>query len=157
MNINEVLKKINFVDRYKNICSEHNEFNNRMTGGHLKIYESVFNRLNVNYLYIKKHKFFSIKESIGGFHFYLNLNFSNGLVEPLLYIKKNEINLKPNGRLDFIPEEIGLEFDREKFNLPKYKNEDDLLKIVSEILTIYEDVKVEVINSLGKVQSDAIN
>jgi len=64
----------------------------------------------------------------------LNFDFSNGLVEAFLYIKENEVNLKPNGRLDFIPEEIGLKFDRTMFNLPIYTNEDELLNIVSGIL-----------------------
>ncbi|WP_194525752.1 hypothetical protein [Zobellia roscoffensis] len=44
-------------------------------------------------------------------------------------------------RLDFLAEEIDSNYDRETDNLPIFNNEDNLLEILREIFSIYEDLK----------------
>ena len=67
-------------------------------------------------------------------------------MESSIDIKDGNNWLSPDGRLDFIPQKMGISFDRSKHNLPKYTSEKDLENILTEILSIYEDIKKEVLD-----------
>jgi len=47
----------------------------------------------------------------------------------------------PDGRLDFLCEDLDSNFDRETYNLPKYISEEELKIILKEIFNLYEDYK----------------
>jgi len=47
----------------------------------------------------------------------------------------------PDGRLDFLCEDLDSNFDRETYNLPKYTSEEELKIILKEIFNLYEDYK----------------
>jgi hypothetical protein len=53
-NIIDALKKIDFIDRYKAICINHNDFDNGMRGNNVELYDKVLNRLGYAPKYIKK-------------------------------------------------------------------------------------------------------
>ena len=148
MNIVNVYKKIDFVNRYKLICEKHNDFTNRIEGNKIILYEKTLNKLNVNYKYNKKDRFFQVQSTINECDFKLHLDLRGGLVEVLIYIERGKEYFKPNGRFDFIPEELGMEFNRKIYNLPKYTTENELEEILKEIFSIYEDFKTEFLKEL---------
>lgn len=145
MDIIKIYKGIDFVNRYKSICEKHDDFSNRMEGNRAVLYEEILNRLHIKYKYFKKDSFFKLEDHIKDFKINLHFVLKNGIVEAFIYIEKGDDYLKPNGRFDFIPEELGVDFNRKIFNLPKYINENELEEIIKEILSIYEDFKSELL------------
>ena len=150
MDIIEIYKKINFVNRYKLICEKHDDFNNRMEGNRVDLYEEILNELEIKYKYYKKDRFFKLEDQIKDFKFNLHFDFKDGIVEALIYIEKGDEYFKPNGRFDFIPEELGIDFNRKIYNLPKYTKEIELKEIITEIISIYEDFKFELLKQYLK-------
>jgi len=149
MKMENVFKHINFTERYMLICEKYADYNNRMKGNGVYLCETIFNKLGVEFKYLKKDRFFKLEDNINAYKFNLHLDLRNGIVEALLYIENGNHNYKPDGRFDFIPEEIGEKFDREKYNLPKYTNAQELENILKEILSIYEDLKIEFLERLN--------
>ena len=78
----------------------------------------------------------------------MNLVLKDGLVESLLYMKENGSPITPQGRLDFLSEDLGIPFERKRYNLPMYTSESELEEILREIFLIYEDIKREVIEEI---------
>jgi hypothetical protein len=97
--------------------------------------------------YIKSERFYNIEQSNGPFLFTFNIVLKGGIVEPILYIEKNGTLCTPEGRLDFFPEKMGVDFDREKYNLPSYTSEEELESLLRDIFLIYEDLKEELLKT----------
>jgi len=140
------LEKISFVKKYTSICENYNDFENRLRGNNIELYESVFKQLNYKYKYFKRESFYRVSITENNFYFELNLVLKDGLVEAILNIKFKNQYFFPNGRLDFIPKKMKKDFDRKKFNLPKYSSKEDLQQILKSILLIYEDIQKSVID-----------
>lgn len=147
MNLIPIFKKINFVSRYETLCSKHNNFDNGLRGNKTDLYEEVLRRLAYSAKYFKNERFYKVEQSLAEYIFTLHLTLKDGLVETHLYIKKNGELCIPNGRFDFIPERMEVDFDREKYNIPSYTSGVELEEILKEIFSIYEDIKKEVITS----------
>lgn len=139
------LQAVNFVERYQNICKIFDDFDSRIRGNQRDIYDSVLYRLGYEYEYFKKEQFYRITSQDGGHEFILQLVLKDGIVEPMLNIKWGDSYYFPNGRFDFIPKKMGIEFNRKKYNLPKYTTDAELEAILIEIFSIYEDLKKELI------------
>jgi len=73
----------------------------------------------------------------------MNITLKGGLVEPLLYIKINGETKSPNGRLDFISQEIDELFDRMKYNLAKYTNLEELKSIIIFLFSLFWEINYE--------------
>ncbi|ADV48162.1 hypothetical protein Celal_0833 [Cellulophaga algicola DSM 14237] len=101
MDINLILNKINFVSRYKEICLDHNDFENRLRGSNTKQYRAILKKLDENFSYASKDRFFTLKYAYEEFQLNLGLGIHDGLVEPFLYLIRNEDWILYN-RFDFI-------------------------------------------------------
>ncbi|MBA6315175.1 hypothetical protein [Cellulophaga baltica] len=140
MDINLILNKINFVGRYKEICLDHNDYENRLRGRNTKRHLAILKKLDENFSYVSKDKFFTLKYEYEAFELNLGLVINDGLVEPSLYVIRNEDWILYH-RFDFISEKFHPGF-RENFNLLKYKTEAKLEELLTEILKLYKDIRV---------------
>jgi len=145
MDLTPVLNKVDFVSRYQKLCIDHDDFDNSLRGNKKELYDQVFSKFDYKPKYFSKERFYRIREEGDGYEFGLQLVLKDGLVEPMIDIKKGDTWLLPDGRFDFIPQKMGLEFDRKKYNLAKYCSESELEEVLREIFSIYEDIKKEVI------------
>jgi len=147
MDLTSILKNIDFVSRYQKVCNEHNDIDNSLRGNKKELYNQVLSKFDYQPKYFSKEHFYRIVTEENGYEFGLQLVLKDGLVEPMIDIKKGDSWLSPDGRFDFIPQKMGVEFDRKKFNLPKYASEAELEEILKDIFSIYEDIKKEVMES----------
>jgi len=145
MELESVFKKINFVARYQNICTNHNDFDKSMSGGNKKMYMEKIKIFDSSVIYLSKDKMFKISFALHDYSLDLGLSLHNGLVEARLFYIKNSKWLIYN-RFDGIAEELQEGF-RDHFTIPKYCSETELESILKDIFSIYEDVKKEVIRS----------
>jgi len=150
MDLSLILKEVNFVERYKVICKNHNDFENSMSGAKNTLYNEVLNRLGYDYKYYSNGSFYQIISKINDIKLQLHLVLKNGIIEPLLYVKVGGETINPKGRLDFIPQKMGIEFNRALYNIPKYTSEAELEEILKELFSIYEDIKKEMIKEFRK-------
>ena len=142
MELKPVFQKVNFVERYKAICANHDDLDNSMRGIHKKLYEETLRKLGYEFKYYSKGSFFKISEDNANLHLVLK----DGLIEPLLYVMKDDASMLPRGRFDGIAEELQEGF-REQYTIPKYCSETELESILKEIFSLYEDIKKEVMKS----------
>ena len=147
MNSNElrrILKDINFVNRYKSICANHNDLKSSMSGNFPDQYIKILAELGEEFEYFKKENFFRQEVEIKGLLFGIQLTLKNGLVEASLDFQVNGLYIAPDGRLDFIPAQLDEEFDRNKYNLPKYKSIEELKQILTDIFDLKRDILLEI-------------
>ncbi|WP_282056836.1 hypothetical protein [Maribacter luteus] len=143
MELKKIFEKIDFVNRYRSICEKYNDFDNSMDGNNRVLTQRVLDLYKYKNKYFSNGSFYQIKEEFEDVEFILNLVLKQGIVETLLYIKKEGKNVKPNGRIDFLPEDLGIPYDRLKYGLPKYSSEKELEEILKVLFSIYEDIKTE--------------
>lgn len=148
MILESVFRRVDFVDRYRKICEDHNDFDNSMSGNQRKVYSEILQKIDESVVYISKDKAFLSVYSFGDFKLELLLTLHNGLVEVHLNYLKGEEWLMYN-RLDGYAEELDSSFNRELHNIPKYSSESELEEILIEIFSIYEDIKREASKELA--------
>ena len=146
IDLSPILNKISFIDRYKEICEKYNDFDCRMRDVDLDMVNVLLNHFGYDYTYFSKEHFYKIINEESEYTFTLQLILKDGIVEPLLNIKFQDKYFYPNGRFDFIPEKMNMEFDREKFNLPKYSSKAELKEILKQIFSIFEDIKTTLLS-----------
>ncbi|MEX1003204.1 MAG: hypothetical protein WDZ35_13885 [Crocinitomicaceae bacterium] len=147
MNSNElrrILKDINFVNRYKSICSNHNDLKSSMSGNFRDQYIKILADLGEEFKYFKKENFFRQEVDINDITLGIQLTLKNGLVEASLDFQVNGHYIAPDGRLDFIPAQLDEEFDRSRYNLPKYKSIEELKQILTDLFEIKRDLLLEI-------------
>lgn len=147
MDLTPIFIRIDFVSRYQKVCSDYDDFDNSLRGNKKELYDQVLAKFDYKPRYFSKERFYRIVTEENGYEFGLQIVLKDGLVEPMIDIKMGGAWLSPDGRFDFIPQKMGVEFDRKKYNLPKYTSEAELESILKEIFSIYEDIKKEVIKS----------
>lgn len=141
IDIKDLFLEINFVDRYKRICEEFNDFENSTRGTNKDQYLEILESVNLKSTYHQKEKFFRRVDEVNETKVTLTLSLHDGLVEPMIsFVRDNDIFLTPDGRWDFIPEKMGESFDRKKFNLPKFGNVGELKEILGQLSAIYCDL-----------------
>jgi len=150
ISIESVYKRIRFVNRYETICKKHNDFENSLSGNNHGLYSMIISKLGYNAKYYKIESFYRIEEKSDNLVFGLQLGLKNGMVEVMIDMKLNDSWCVPDGRIDFLCEELDSSFDRDRFNIPKYTSEAELEEILKEIFSIYEDVKKEMIKESRK-------
>jgi len=141
MDLSYIFKEINFVRRYTKLCNDFNDFENRLSGNKRGIYDNIIQNLGYKVKYFKNGNFYQISSQFNKFLFNLNLVLKDGAVEALIYITFDGNECLPKGRFDFIPERIGIAFDKENISLPLYRNDLELEEILKEIFSIYKDIK----------------
>lgn len=143
---------IEFINRYKEICENFNDFENRMRSVDLDMINELHECFGYEYTYFSGEQFYKIVNKIGEFTFLLQLVLKDGLVEPSLNIKFNNTYYHPYGRFDFIPKKMKIDFDRKLYNLPKYTSKSDLMQILEHIFAIYEDIKERLVGLESDVE-----
>lgn len=145
MELSEVYKKIDFVNRFKKISINHNDFKNSLSGNNKEMYDRILSKFIYPVKYFKKETFYKIEEKLGNITFIFQLVLKNGIVEPMLYVKLNENYLGPDHRFDSVCEKLEDSFTRREFPIPVYSSEEELEEILNEIFAIYEDFKSELL------------
>jgi hypothetical protein len=140
MKLPDILLKIDFVKRYEKLCAEHIDFKNRMTTANKKVFDDALNKVGCVYKYFASENFYKVSDKAGEYDVNFHLVLKGGLVEPILYIEKDGVEMLPNGRLDFFSEEMNVSFDRDKYNLPIYKDEKELEVILGKLFGILSDI-----------------
>lgn len=135
-----VFNSISFVSRYKALCEKYSDFENRLRGNHLELYDKVLEGFSYPFKYVAKDKVYKVQEERSTVKVILQLVLQDGLVEPSITIKENNEFCSPFGRFDFIPERMNVDFDREQYNLPIYSNKEELKQILQQVFLIYEDI-----------------
>lgn len=143
MILKTVLENINFSNRYRNICDKNNDFNNRLRGNKKDFYLKVLNEFDYCFKYISNGSFFKIISKVNLYEFQLNLVLKDGQIECLLFVKYKNIHIEPCGRIDFLPMDLGIPFERKELNLPLYSDETQLKNILKDIFYLFEDIKRE--------------
>ena len=144
MEVKKIFENIDFVNRYQKICEKHNDFDKRMRSSTKQLQKEVLDKFGYKNKYISNGSFYQIKEEYDEFSFQLHFVLKGGIVETLLFSKKNNKTIEPQGRIDFFPEDLDIPFERLKCGaLPKYSSEKELEEILKEIFGIYEDLKKE--------------
>ena len=141
MDLKKVFEEIDFVNRYKKIYQEHHDFDSRLDGHNKEICNRVMDSFGYTYRYVSNGSFYQIKDRVGNQLFQLHLVLKHGIVEILLYIYSDGKLIEPNGRLDFFPEDMGIPFEHDKYNLFFYHDEQELKVILGDFFGLYEDLK----------------
>lgn len=147
MEFKSIFNKVNFAERYRVLCDTYQDFDNRLRGTHNSIYKSVLGKLTQQNKYYSNGNFYQIISTIDRYEFRLNLVLKDGFVEALLYILIDNNPIIPQGRFDFLSEDLNIPFERKRFNLPIYGTEKELENILKEILLIQEDLKREILRN----------
>ena len=145
LDISNYYRNIDFLNRYQEICANHNDFDNSLRGNKKALYDEVINHYAYNVKYYRAENFYRIEEENNGILFVLTLTLKDGLVEVMINLKFTDGWGMPGGRLDFLALELDPNFDRENYNLPMYGTAEELKEILDEIFNIYEDLKREFI------------
>ncbi|HBY85118.1 MAG TPA: hypothetical protein DEO86_04515 [Colwellia sp.] len=138
------LNKINIVGRYKDLCASFNNKNEYLPGNHHDAYIEYLEKYGYVIEADRRESFFRFRTKVDcelslGMQFVLK----DGLVETVLGIRVNDVVIMPSGRIDFMPMQMGVEFDRKLYNLPTYKNFEELESILDVLFDIFEDLKKE--------------
>ncbi len=143
-----MLNKINIVSRYKDLCGSYNAESDHLSGNHHDIYKEYLEKYGYVIEADRRESFFRFNSQIDG-ELSLGMQFvlKDGLVETVLGIRVNNVVIMPSGRIDFMPMQMGVEFDRKLYNLPKYKNFEELERILDVLFDIFDDLKKEIIKS----------
>lgn len=151
MDVQKVYKKINFVERYKLLCAKFDDFENRMLGNKTELYNSIFTQLGYDLNYDKRESFYRLEEEENKLLYGMQFVLKRGIVEMMIYSCIGDDFTLPAGRADFICEELDSSFNREIYNLPKYRSSEELEIILKEIFTLYEDYKEALKEHLGSM------
>ncbi|TGN26078.1 hypothetical protein [Empedobacter tilapiae] len=143
-----IYNEIDFVNRFKILSTNHNNFSERLNGNKKELYDKILSKYDYKIKYFKKENFYKIEENTDGVLFIIQLVLKDGIIEPMLYIKIGDKYLEPDHRFDSICEKLDSSFSRKDFPIPKYSSEIELKEILDEIFSIYEDFKKEILKTL---------
>ncbi|MDG3584208.1 hypothetical protein [Galbibacter pacificus] len=141
-NIVDVLNKMNFAERYKILCDTHDKLEDRMGDEHYLQIENFFVNKNLPIKYMKKEKFFMIKEAKRIYDIQLNIIPYKGFIQFVIDVRKNKERLNlALGTWESITK-ILKGYDVKK---PIYTSLEDLFGILEDAFSIYEDFKHELL------------
>ncbi len=149
IDVTEIYKKIDFVERYTKLCQKYNDFDNALEGNNYKEYGEIIEKIGYKAKYFKGERFYRIEQNINSIIFGLQLTLKNGMVEVMLDTFFNEVWCIPDGRIDFMCEEIDTKFNRQECNLLDYTSFSELEEILTDLFSIYEDFKKEFMKQYG--------
>jgi hypothetical protein len=133
-----ILKKNDFINRYQQICANHNNFDSCMSTTDKKSILQIFRTIDPNVKYLSPDRFYELNFVIVNYSIDFCLKLHNGIIEPFFIIGKT---FDDWWRFDFLCEEMDNEYDRKLYNLPKYSSYDELRQILLELYHIFDDIK----------------
>jgi hypothetical protein len=138
----KTLKKIDFVNIYQILCENHNDFDNSLPLTNKKLLLSIYKNLENNIRYEPLDRLYTVGFNIQECDIEFATKLHNGFVQPYFFIGNKEEKLFFH-RFDFVCKDLNSNFNRDKYDIPKYCSEDELSEILKELLKIYSDFKVE--------------
>lgn len=143
----EAFRKINFSKRFKQIVNEFNNFESNLYKTNKKEVLKLLNNLGFNFTfcdgaYINIEQFDSIK-------FQITLNIKGNVLCTLYIWYKGELINLVSGHFTFVRNKLE---SIEEFIAPNFSNYEDLEKILSALLSIYEDFKREFLKQVNEQQ-----
>ncbi|HLO53041.1 MAG TPA: hypothetical protein VK169_02075 [Saprospiraceae bacterium] len=145
------LKKVSFLSRYSEICSEYSNFEQSKTPL-LKSMKEILGQIDDNYKYIKIERLF-LKEMVINHEIKMRIVFScsGGIFEfRIIVIKDDEWVL--NNRLDFLGNLINPDYKESLGDkcLPKTTNDEDTEQILRKVIALINEFKDEFQTALSK-------
>lgn len=139
----EVFKDIDYVNRYQEICNKYNDNANRMEEDVIEYCGEIFAKVGYKPEYSEITRRYWVSATCNGYEVGLQISLNDGMVEPMLSIKRFDISLSPNGSFELIAEEIDQAPDKPKYTLPVYTSVSELEIILLQIFLIVEDLKLQ--------------
>ena len=147
------LKKVSFLSRYSNICTEYSNFEQSKTPL-LKFLKEILGKIDENFKYIKLERLF-LKDLIINNEIKMRIVFScsGGLFEFFIQLIKND-DYTINNRLDFLGNIVYPEYKESLGNksLPKTTNDEDTEQILKEVIALIDEFIVEFKNEILKAE-----
>lgn len=151
MELKPVFEKIDFVNRYQEICEKYDDFDNGLTGNNKKLYTETLEKVtNLKAKYFSKDKIFEFENLFEHYKIILRFELHQGIVQALIFISVDEVFSGYCGRFDFLSEKISDNFNRRKYTLPNYTSAEELEEILKSLFDIYEDLKTALDEHLAK-------
>lgn len=147
IDISAAYRSINFEARYKSLTYKYYNKQNPMLFNYKTMVQEVIESYKYPFKYYKSESFYRLNEEFENGEFRLDLTM-RGSVEVIFYCEFQNTSCAPVGRYDSILQELDSSYDRRDYGLPRFENKNDYELILSEILSIYEDLKTEIITLL---------
>lgn len=142
--ITKALEGINFLERYRLLCSKFNNFNSSRHGKKQEIVE-ILDSINRKYRYHSNDRAFEIFYQQINNDFLLTFRAKDGLIECFLKVISRDFVII-NNRLDAIGEAIQKGFrETLEINIPISTTLDDLRIIIETLIKIFDDFYFEII------------
>ena len=142
--LSPILENIAFLTRYRSLSEQFGNGDMKLTtyakDRVLRIFEDLGYKVNYN----NREGFFSIKESIDGLSIQLNMVLKHGLVEFILDIVQDGERYSIGGPFGMIARLMGYE---ERIKPPVYCNYDDLRLILKEGISLFVEIKSELLRN----------
>lgn len=139
--IERVLQKIDFINRYKLICSNYElDIDERFKDYDNEEILKVMQKIGYIFKYNKKEDFFYNAENYGNYKIQINISFKRGIVELIWVVWKNDELLtgSPLGVLARL-----LSKTNERIKSPNFSDYINLEQLLSDVFVLYEDFKSE--------------
>lgn len=142
-NLVDALKKIEFSERYSRLYSKYSEVTAFETVTSDEV-NQVLNGMQLDLPYSKKEKFFKLREDTADYTFQLNIAVPYGMVELIFFAELKKEKKKMGGPFGRLLKMVEPKVKR-SLKIP-FSNLEELRHILKEGLSIFEDLKFEIIN-----------
>lgn len=149
MNIDDRLiplfEKINFADRYINLCKSYNNFDSRLVNCDINIVKEVYENHELPVKFLKGERFFIVEEIAGQYKIQFKTVPSNGFIQFLFSINQGNEKLQiAMGMWEVIARALKGEIVKK----PIFTSEKELREILEIAVGLYQEFKSELENQL---------
>lgn len=139
---------INFSERYKTIFKKYNDFENMMTRMDKSKNIATFKELGYDFKIFSPGQYYNFEEQIEDVRFKLSLRINKGFITEYiyLYIDNEKVNISHNN-FAFLYRHLIKNMEAESTALV-FKDFNELKSVLKELLSIYEDFKVEFLKQM---------
>jgi phosphoserine phosphatase len=141
--IENTYRSIDFENRYKKLMAEHNDFNNRLQKIEKKEILAVLKGLGYSFKVFSPGQDFYVENITEKYKFIFSFKCKNAIMENYIYVYRDNQKLPySNPNLAFTYKHIVGNIIV-PVNAQNFKDYKEFEEIIKEILSIYEDFKVE--------------
>ncbi len=143
-----IFENVNFYGRYKDLSKKTRINEGRLEKVDKKQILDIFKELGSKVIFVSKGSFYQIKDSNNIWEFNIHLSIKYGVVEIILACKNKELGQIIGGPASLICESIEYSQGIKSNGLvkkPSFDNYETLKEIFKEALSLYEDMKREVL------------
>ncbi len=148
-----VYRTINYYDRYKQLSEKYNTEKERLEKTDKKNVLELFKKLGYTAKYKARERFYQVLEETNGVQFYFHISLQYGLTELIFGLfddveeeKGKSLGGTSSGVCKLI--EINNNIQTEGYiKDPRFRTYEELKSILEESLSLYEDLKQEILKS----------